>query len=305
MGGPRRCSACASSRSELPQHDVHGIVIEVRAASLIAFACAASGCDLIFPLDVQQQVPDDGSVRDDTVPPPIDALQPTAYALQVLADQPLAYWRFGTDSAAMAIDATGNDHTGFYSAPVVLEPGAIPMDAENALSVDGTYHVSMGQKFGFEGNATFSVEAWVRSDQIGTNGGMVSKETETGGINRRGWNLLIVVNTKSILFERTVGEGVVQAVQSAADTLLPDGAFRHVVATFEGVVLALYLDGALVSTNTTNPVSVPAHAKDFAIGGRNGGLEERFKGGIDEVAVYDHPLTLDRIAIHHAVGVVR
>jgi hypothetical protein len=232
---------------------------------------------------------------------PADA-RASVYALEVLADRPLAYWRFGADSTAKAIDVTKQGHDGLYSPAPTFEAGPLAGEPDDrAVVFDGLSVVSMGSKFGFEGTAPFTIEAWVRAGTLANNGGIVSKNIEMGGLSRQGWVLMYLPTNEGLLFERSTGDANKQSVTITA-VLPAAGPWRHVVVTFDGIELVMTVDSD-ASATSLQQVSMPATNGSFAIGARNGGADERFRGAVDEVAVYDHALSRERIARHYAAGV--
>ena len=264
----------------------------LRCAVLALLSCAA--CDTLFGLE-RTYVADAASDSGDG---PADA--DTSYRGVVLADQPLAYWRFGPDSVAQAVDETGNGHAGTYVGGVARGTGPIRSDGatEHAIVLDGVDdHVAIGNVFPFAGVTPFTLEAWV-SQAGGTNtGGILSKTEENAGLDRRGY--LMFLHSTYVGVERSVNNAV---HQTTTTLMVPKvGVWTHVVATFDGTLLTLYLDGVVVEV-TGGPVSVPVNAGSFVIGARASGLQERFKGSIDEVAVYDRVLPPGRIGAHYAAA---
>ncbi len=259
---------------------------------LACVACAA--CDDVYGLDrtyVADAAPD--SALD------VPDAGPMRYRDVVLADQPLAYWRFGADSAAQAIDETGHGHDGTYAGGATRGPGAIgtALDSDTAVVLDGIDdHVMIGNKFAFSGLAPFTLEAWIKHDGGTNTGGILSKSDETGGMNRRGY--LMFLHPSFVGVERSITDG---AAQTATTSMLPArGTWAHIVATFDGTLLTMYRDAIAVVVVGGTPISVPATLGDFVIGARGGGTQERFKGAVDEVAIYDRALTGVQIGAHLA-----
>ena len=75
------------------------------------------------------------------------------------------------------------------------------------------------------------------------------------------------------------------------------GTFHHVVASYDGSVLRLFIDGALGSQENDDRAAKP---KDSALWiGRRADDARSIDGVIDEVAIYDKALAEDRIVAHH------
>src|SRR4051812_11418052 len=84
-----------------------------------------------------------------------------------------------------------------------------------------------------------------------------------------------------------------QTSTAAVSSLPPTGTWTHMAATYDGTTLRLYIDGVQVST-ANRPGPLTPGDGPLTIGG-NGVWGERFSGKIDEVRVYDRPLTATQI----------
>jgi hypothetical protein len=224
-------------------------------------------------------------------PPPPDAA--VGYVGAVLADMPLAYWRLGSPGAAN--DESGNGNTGMLMGNVATgEPGALLTDADTAMRFDGVDDtVNFGDRLAFLGSAPFTIEMWVKPKSHAVNyGGVLSKTDEDpGGSNKVGY--MIYDHPTSFGVERHEA-GNSQAARTGP---LPLDVWAYVVATYDGTTLALYVDGTLKTSDMTR-VSIPPTTKPLVLGARNGGLFLRYAGALDEVALYDHALSLERIDAH-------
>ena len=80
-------------------------------------------------------------------------------------------------------------------------------------------------------------------------------------------------------------------------TTLVAGTTYHVVATFSGTSLKIYVDGALRGT-TARTTAIPDNASGVNVG--VGG--SYFDGTIDEVAVYSYELTGQQVTEHYNAG---
>ena len=87
-----------------------------------------------------------------------------AYSNQVLADEPLAYWRLGEPSGTSAADASGNGNTGTYGgSPTLGATGALAGDTDTATSFDGVNdNVSVPNNAALNLNGSFSIEFWAK-----------------------------------------------------------------------------------------------------------------------------------------------
>lgn len=203
------------------------------------------------------------------------------YADAVLADQPLAYWRLNETSGTVAVDSAG-DHDGLLKGGVKLgEPGALS-ESDPAMYFDGTTYVDVGDELDLAGGQTFTIEAWVYP-QAGE-GGYFGKAMYDQGY--KGW--FLADNDSTIQFVR---DGSTVAV-----SVIPYTEYTHVVGTYDGLNLILYLNGAKAGSKVaTNPVT--DHPNPLLIGRVNGWND--FVGWIDEVAIYGSALSEERIKAHY------
>jgi hypothetical protein len=219
------------------------------------------------------------------------------YRDEVLADQPIAYWRLGEASGTMAKDETGHITDGTYSGGVTLgQPGALTGDPDTAAAFDGqTGRLdSSSSTLDFTGVMPYSVELWARPTKMPTTGyeRIISKEHAAG--NRQGYFVSYSPPGGIVSFERwsnQMGEGAVTPA-------IPLNVWTHIVGTYDGTQLAIYANGALAmsipSSRQLLPVSEP-----FSVGTFSGNmLSDYFAGSVDEVAVYDHALTAARVMTH-------
>ena len=93
---------------------------------------------------------------------------PTAsrYAAAVLADEPLAYFRFDEAGGTLAWSAVGSV-TGTYEGTFAFgAPGAVG-DGNPSVTFDGvTTRIPVGDVFPFDGLAPYALEMWVRPSSI-------------------------------------------------------------------------------------------------------------------------------------------
>ncbi|TME65579.1 MAG: DUF11 domain-containing protein, partial [Chloroflexi bacterium] len=215
---------------------------------------------------------------------------------QVFTDHPLGFWRLGDAAgSSSALDSSGNSLTGAVDPGVSFrQPGAISGDTAATFPGSGPAIVVPASAVLDLANAV-SVEAWVRPTLAGQNGGIYEKTVN-------GW-----VNSQYMLF---LEAGVAKfRVRTASGALLPvDGpalalnTWSHLVGTFDGSVLRLYVNGALAATSAAAGPLNSGSGPSFL--GRLGQNLYPFQGSIDEVAVFSGALSPDRVRAHYLGGVV-
>lgn len=84
--------------------------------------------------------------------------------------------------------------------------------------------------------------------------------------------------------------------------LLMGTGFTHLMGTFDGMTQRLCVNAVLVDSQPSGKPIPGAASRPFSIGANGNADTNRFVGDIDEVALYDHILTPERIRVHHKVG---
>jgi hypothetical protein len=241
------------------------------------------------------------SALDEPSPAPADA--GASYESTVLADTPLAYWRVDEASGAVAHDVTGNGNDAKYTGGVTFgSGGALVGSTDTAVTLDGkTGFIDAGDKFGFPGNAPYTLEIWALPQNLDTSyQRLFSREVQT--TPRQGYLMFVRVgytaDPSTFSLERWSGGQTNQCPEANAVLAV----WHHFVATYDGSTSRIYLDGSLAAAQpastglATTSASLWVGASIFDTAGYFGGV-------VDEVAVYGTALSASRIAAHyHASG---
>ncbi len=214
----------------------------------------------------------------------------------VLADNPLGYWRLGETGGPTAADSSGNGwHGAYLGAPVFGRTGALTRNPDTSVSLTGTNAgVSAPDRHDFVGTAPFSVEAWVRPQNLGASSDyktIVRKYGSGGGY----W--FWVNSIEGFGFQRMSSTGSSKVAAGPSTT----GVWLHLVATFDGAALRLYVNGAprgsagsaFALSDTTATVDIGIH---------NSLPGNSMNGDLDDVAIYGTALSAARVAAHYQKG---
>jgi hypothetical protein len=159
----------------------------------------------------------------------------------------------------------------------------------------------VGDVLPFLNKAPFSIEAWVSPTSGATDPACIAaKSFAPGGVSGSlsdGYTLYLDSSSDLINFSR-YRSSAVDTIQGPAVTFT---LFSHVVATYDGATLAIWIDGAKVSSGASTR-DVSAVTNPLVIGAGRGGIYCFFRGALDEVAFYDKALTGETIRAHHAAG---
>jgi len=219
----------------------------------------------------------------------------SAYGDLVQADAPIAFWRFEEALGPVAKDSSGRGHECSYFKDAALgSAGALA--GSHAVKLPGVADgfLQCGDApFDLAGTAAMSLEAWIFTEVLDdVYRRVVSKEERDAQGRRRGYNIN-VSQPRRIRFERfEAGQEI-----CAAELTIELNVWSHVVATFEGGVARLFVDGR-VASDTCDAIGLVDHAAPFTIGAQSDQHYGYFRGSIDEVAVYDKALSPERVAAH-------
>ncbi len=240
------------------------------------------------------------------------------YARSVLAAKPVAYWRMEEMDGPKALDATGGGHHGRIEGGVAFfldGPAAAAFSGEGAVkrAVNRAVHFAGGRMAAaLDGlGPAYSVEMWfwngLPSDARPGTGHLFSRGAP-GAPGAPGDHLLIG-GTRSVpgrLVFASMGDGSTAFL--VGRTEIAPRTWHHATFARDGKRVAIYLNGkAELEAAGEAEIRFGDPAVDVCIGGRSDGAEGTgFEGKIDEVAVYDRPLSPEEIAARfRAAGVER
>jgi hypothetical protein len=232
----------------------------------------------------------------DWVAPTVDAtiLGETAggatYDSTVLADSPIGYWRLGESSGTTANDSSGNGRSGTYLGGYTLGAAGAISSSNTAVTFNNSDARAEITSSAFQLTSSLSVEAWARPAVNNGNNAIFDK---TIGGNTNTSYLMYIGGGKPKC--RLVKGGAQFDV--ASGTAVTANAWVHIVCTYDGANVRLYVNNALVATTAlTGSIDTGSGVN---IIGRLGGASYPFNGQLDEVAVYSTALSATRIAAHY------
>jgi hypothetical protein len=214
---------------------------------------------------------------------------PGTYEDAVTTDGPASYWRLGENPATSPVDIAGSlsnasQPSGATAAAGLLGGG----DFNGAYSLNGSgWAVDLGDVYDFAATAPLTFEAWVKPTTVDATLRRLANKISSDGLN--GW--AVYYSSSGWKFER-VGSGTSHTAQWATAPVA--GSTYHVVATYDGATMRLYVNGIERATRSST-LSVGNHATALRIG--------RFVSGVlDEAAIYSGTLTPSRVTDHYVTG---
>jgi hypothetical protein len=226
------------------------------------------------------------------------------YAKEVLADQPLGYWRLDERSGTVAHDYMAGNN-GIYSHTTLGQPGYNLLDSHTAArfgipSSANSYAGGIAADFATADSAAFSIEAWVNGKAQSSDCGLVAK----GARGSEQFSLDCGSANHAFRFLVRDASGLAYA---AGRTLVPDGQWHHLAGVCDqgnGAVL-LYVDGVQAAQAAMTPGrGILGSTNSVSLGSRQSGTtiyDLQFVGFMEEVAVYGYALSSNQIQAHYSV----
>ncbi|MFT5499055.1 MAG: hypothetical protein ACI9TH_004470 [Kiritimatiellia bacterium] len=212
---------------------------------------------------------------------------------EISADNPTSWWRMDDASSPLA-DAVGGANAVVTGAPLFQEPGAGP-GTGSSLRFDPADGGDFAQAANVIITTSFSVELWARSATSAWNEfGWLSSERGANGFllhpesGLTSWRGFVVNNAGSFEQIGSHSPGVI------------DDAFHHYAITFDApsTTGTMYFDGVQVAQNTGMTSVRDANANITIEMGRDDTGSRFGNGWLDEIVLYDHALSSDRVLTH-------
>ena len=228
----------------------------------------------------------------------------SAYRAAVLATAGISdYWRLD-DTGTTAADANGANNTGTYVNAPVTATGLLAGETNAARTFNGTTQYVDLSPTPFGTPAQLSAEAWVRTTATKGAGGYHVLITDTSSEFDNGFSLVIdSANRAMFSVARTTGFTVTRGQATSSVTLAPNTT-HHVVGTYDGTTVRVYVDGVQVGTASfTVPVTWSA-SRDLRLGRAVGSSSATFflQGTLDEAALYTQALPAATVLAHYNSG---
>ena len=214
------------------------------------------------------------------------------------ASDVLAHWTFDEGAGQVAADSGpyGVDgRLGASSGADDADPSWIAGKDGRALSFAGSQFVTLADTAAFE-TPQVAVDAWVRRDGSPGNwryvlakGSVNCDHAAYGMYTGYSGGLAFYVSDAS---HYTISPEV-------SKSLVWDGRWHHVVGSYDGTRVQLFLDGAQVGTGTPTSLAIAygVGSKGITIGMYRGSCDRGFTGDIDDVQLWNGPVPGPTVAL--------
>ncbi len=212
------------------------------------------------------------------------------YPNVILADNPIAYWRFGELTGTVALDIAGNAYNGTYVDCLLGQSPLITSD----YSVKGngtTSYVDVGAVAPlYSLTSSFSFECWFRPASISSGAlGIWSSGIYGFALRQNGSGI-------EILSDYSVSIGVIPC------NFVVGGTY-HIVAVIDAAqLLTLYVNDVVMGTLSITSVSGGNYVLIGADSAYGPPVANSFDGMLDEMAIYGYALTAAQISVHYTSG---
>jgi hypothetical protein len=174
-------------------------------------------------------------------------LAPSALAAPT-TDSLLGYWKFDETSGTSAADSSGDGHTGTLTNGPTISTDVPTTTFTNvrSLSFDGTDdYADLGDTGARSGTAAFTISVWAKPTGGNTSAATVLGRGSTTS-NKREYFLYWASTNSRFEFQRSDGSSF-PTITTGTNTA-PSGSWYHIVATYDGSTMSLYLNGVLKAT---------------------------------------------------------
>jgi hypothetical protein len=219
-----------------------------------------------------------------------DATTGTAYESAVLADRPVVFWRFAAKSTTQPDRGSANVAATLRTDVRTNQASLVNDAADKSIRlVAGDTITSASSTADWTGaRNAFAVECWVQVLATAKQADILFRGTTTNGVG-------LAFDGAGRVKATRADNGVATSV--TGQSALTPGVNHHLVLTYDGAVLSLFLDGAVVDSQPST-VSLTSAKIPITIGTTSDATPAVLDAFVDEVAFYDHPLNVERVRAH-------
>ncbi len=205
----------------------------------------------------------------------------------------VGYWKFDEGSGTSVADGSGLGNHGTLVNPKPntwtngVNGGALYLDGTTG---SGSTYASIPDAPSLDLTSACSFAAWVRCDDTGRDAPIIAKEGDGqlaywfGVFGPAHFGVLLDVdgNQPWTLYDRDQGS-------------IPQGLWVHLASVWDGSTIRHYLNGVMLAETAAFAGPIHASTGPLIIGANVPYNTTAFKGAVDELRIYDHPLTAEEV----------
>lgn len=212
-----------------------------------------------------------------------------AYADDVLADSPVAYYKLDETSGSVAVDSSGNGLDGsHFDSPIFSVLG--PIDGEDDRSTFYRQGLGVWTDTPSDASLAFTTNASIEAWTMWRNGSILLRDST----NANGW--ILAFDNAGTLNVRAGGTNFSTGLTTTS--VLKDGQWHHIVLTKSGGTVTLYIDGTSVYSSGGAGSTAAVVPWRICRNGTSGSLVH-CTAAMAHVAFYNSALSAARVAVHY------
>jgi len=191
-------------------------------------------------------------------------------------ESPVAHWKFDEGKGNILHNSSGNENNG-----KIHKTRWVTREGRTALRFNGG-HVTCGNTRHLKLRNQISVSAWLWPEQDNP-----KKDAIIVGYDPDTWAL---TRYKNYIYFYVSGGG------NYVKTVVAGNQWSHIVGTFDGTLLKIYVNGALKASRKPKTLKGVTAGKEFFIGAGHK-TRERYRGLASDVRVYNRTLGPQEVSI--------
>lgn len=230
------------------------------------------------------------------------ARSPAQIAWEYNHGKPIAWYKMDESSWAndcssdTVMDSSLNDNHG-RSCPSGTGPtGGASGKFNNSGSFDGTNdYIQIPDSSELRLTSSGTISLWVNPNSLPTSGWKVllSKGNWGGGLNN--FSIYYVGSNSNLRFD-LAGSTTPPNIIQISNSYTPVGSWTHIVSTWDGSTIRLYINGKQISS-TTQTKTPNTTGYDLYVGTAQGSASYVFDGKIDDVRLFNYSLDANQVKL--------
>ncbi len=204
---------------------------------------------------------------------------------------PYAHWRFDETSRLTASDSSTRANNGSLSGGMSDDQWTNSGRIRGALEFQGDSQLVDLNNMDAPANAITMI-VWLRPSDIASNNGegrLISKASGTSA-NQHLWMLSTDENGSSIVPRVRINTNGTTTLLGRPESPVPNNQWSQIVATYNGSILRLYLNGEEVGSSSVSGLISQDSNVPISIGNQPDG-SRGFVGLLDDICIFDYAIT--------------